>query len=63
MRITEDRDRPHWVIDRGEIELTEEELGRGGWGVVKVGNFRGLRAAAKILYNVIVSDYNRRQFS
>ena len=43
--------------------MTEEELGRGGWGVVKVANFRGLRVAAKYLHRVILSLHNRRKFS
>ena len=30
-----------WVVQREEIQFTNEELGRGGWGVVKVANFRG----------------------
>ena len=64
MRITEEREeQPHWVVRREEVELTEEVVGRGGWGVVKVGKFRGLRVAAKFLYDVIVSDYNRQQFT
>ena len=64
MRIAEGREeQPHWVVRREEVELTEEVLGRGGWGEVKVANFCGLRVAAKFLYKVILSDYNRRQFS
>ena len=56
-------EQPHWIVTREEVELTEEVLGRGGWGEVKVANFRGLQVAAKFLYNVILSDYNRRQFT
>ena len=64
MRIAEGREeQPHWVVRREEVELTEEVLGRGGWGEVKVAKFRGLQVAAKFLYRVILSDYNRRQFS
>ena len=48
---------------RDEIDMTEEELGRGGWGVVKVAYFRGLRVAAKCLHRVLISHYNRRKFS
>ena len=62
--IAEGREeQPHWVVRREEVELTEEVLGRGGWAEVKVANFRGLQVAAKFLYRVILSDYNRRQFS
>ena len=64
MSIGEEREeQPHWIVTREEVELTEEVLGRGGWGEVKVANFRGLQVAAKFLYNVILSDYNRRQFT
>ena len=64
MEITEvSEEQPHWVVRREEVELTEEVLGRGGWGEVRVAKFRGLKMAAKLLYDVIVSDYNRRQFT
>ena len=63
MSIAEGREeQPHWVVRREEVELTEEVVGRGGWGEVRVAMFRGLRVAAKFLYDVILSDYNRRQF-
>ena len=40
MRIAEWREeQPYWVVRREEVELTEEVLGRGGWGEVKVANF------------------------
>ena len=64
MRIAEGREeQPHWVVRREEVELTEEVLGRGGWGEVKAAKFRGLQVAAKFLYEVIISDYNRQLFS
>ena len=54
----------HWLIQRREIELTEEEKGRGGWAVVKVANFRGTRVAAKCFYQqILVSRYNRQLFN
>ena len=54
---------PFWVVGREEIELQEEEeLGRGGWAVVRVAKFRGARVAAKCLYGEIASDYNRELF-
>ena len=64
MSIAEGREeQPHWVVRREEVELTEEVLGRGGWGVVKVARFHGLRVAAKVLYNVIISEYNQELFT
>jgi hypothetical protein len=54
---------PHWVVQRGEIQLTEEQLGSGGWAVVKVAVFRGQRVAAKCLHNQIISAHNVRLFT
>ena len=51
-----------WIVHREEIQLTNQELGRGGWAIVRVGKFRGLRVAAKCLHTLIVSDYNRQLF-
>ena len=53
----------HWVIDKDEVTLTKEELGRGSYAVVTVGIFRGLRVAVKSLHNIIISDYNLGIFS
>ena len=69
-RMTEQRsqrpeargDDQFWVVNREEIQLTDQELGRGGWAVVRVAKFRGLRVAAKCLHNLIVSDYNQQLF-
>ena len=51
-----------WVVNREDIQLTDQELGRGGWAVVRVAKFRGLQVAAKCLHTLIVSDYNRQLF-
>ena len=53
----------HWVINKDEVILTREELGRGSYATVNVGTFRGLRVAVKSLHNVIISDYNLALFS
>ena len=52
-----------WLVHRDEINLTEEELGRGGWGVVKVATFRGARIAAKCLYGALNYGYWQNVFS
>ena len=57
------RDTPHWVIQREEVEVTEEVLGKGGWGEVKVGLFRGTRVAVKRLHQEIVSEFYLELFS
>ena len=54
---------PRWAVQRNEIELTDEILGRGGWAEVKAARFRGNRVAAKIMHATIVSDYNRTRFT
>ena len=53
----------HWVINKDEVALTNEELGRGSYAVVTVGIFRGLRVAVKSLHTIIISDYNLALFS
>ena len=53
----------HWVINKDEVTLTKEELGRGSYAVVTVGIFRGLRVAVKSLHTIIISDYNLGIFS
>ena len=64
MRFDDGREeQPHWVVRREEVELTEEVVGRGGWGEVKVAKFRGIRVAAKVLHNMIISEYNLQLFS
>ena len=51
-----------WAVDRAEIQVTEEELGRGSWATVSVATFRGARVAAKVIHNQIVSPHNIRLF-
>ena len=52
-----------WIISREEIHMTEQILGRGGWGEVKVATFRGLHVAAKCLHELIISQYNISVFA
>ena len=62
-QLQELQDQSNKVVRREEIEITEEILGRGGWGEVKVAKFRGLRVAAKCLHEVILSPYNISVFT
>ena len=57
------RDNPPWLIEREEVVMTEEVLGSGGWGEVKVGIFRGTRVAVKSLHQLIVSEHYLQLFS
>ena len=52
-----------WVVERDEVTLTNEKLGGGAYGEVRVAIFRGTRVAAKCLHQLIVSDYNRGVFT
>ena len=64
-REAEDRARQletQWVVEREEIQLTEQELGRGGWATVSVALFRGVRVAAKCIHRQIASPRNIQLF-
>ena len=54
---------PHWVVGREEVIMTQEALGKGSYGKVKVAVFRGLRVAAKTLHKIIIAEYTRDLFS
>ena len=51
-----------WIIQREEIVLSEKSLGRGAWGEVREGEFRGCKVAVKEIHELILSDHNRRLF-
>ena len=53
---------PSWLVKKSDIVLTDKELGRGGWGVVKVASYCGLEVAAKLLRGAILSPYNEQLF-
>lgn len=51
-----------WIVKREEVELTGPEIGRGGWGTVTVGKFRGIEVAVKRMHRQIVSQHNKERF-
>ena len=53
---------PDWVISRGEIQLTDKLLGRGGWGSVVEGKYCGCAVAVKKIHELILSPHNRNLF-
>ena len=61
--VQESQNESTWIISREEIHMTEQILGKGGWGEVKVATFRGLRVAAKCLHELIISQYNISVFA
>ena len=53
---------PDWVIPRDQIQLTDKCLGKGGWGSVIEDKYCGCAVAVKQMYELILSDHNRRLF-
>ena len=51
-----------WVISRDEVQMTGECLGKGGWGKVVLGTFRGCKVAVKHIHEPILSPHNRQLF-
>jgi len=51
-----------WIIQREEVLLSDIVLGRGGWGSVHQGTFRGCQVAVKEIHELILSPHNRRLF-
>ena len=52
----------HWIVRSEEVEMTGPELGRGGWAIVSVAMFRGMRVAAKTIHRQIISHHNIQLF-
>ncbi|XP_011409017.1 PREDICTED: dual specificity protein kinase shkE-like, partial [Amphimedon queenslandica] len=46
----------NWKVSHTEVSLSKKELGRGGWGVIWIGEFRGQRVAVKQMHELIKSD-------
>ena len=44
-----------WKVNYKEVTLTKQELGRGGWGVIWIAEFRGQKVAVKQMHELIVS--------
>ena len=63
-KISEQRrqERCDWVISRDEIQISENCLGRGGWGSVNEGTYCGCTVAVKQIHDMILSPHNRLLF-
>ena len=61
--LREEKSCRDWTIPCDEIVISENELGRGSWGWVKEGTFRGTKVAVKQMHEIIVSPHNRRSLS
>ena len=62
LRKCEDELKSQWTVERKEIQLTDTEIGRGGWATVREAIFRGTRVAAKFIHNQIICPYNIQLF-
>ncbi|XP_022796814.1 probable serine/threonine-protein kinase DDB_G0271682 [Stylophora pistillata] len=51
-----------WVISRNEIILTDQNLGKGAWGKVLLGRFRGCKVAVKQIHGLIRSSSFKSTF-
>lgn len=51
-----------WILLREEVTLGRKVLGKGAWGIVNEGMFRGCKVAVKKIHDLILSDLNRRLF-
>ena len=54
---------PSWSIDPSQLTVTDEELGKGAYGEVKVGLYCGGQVAVKQLHQIIISPYFSKQFN
>ena len=46
-----------WKVNYKEVTLTKQELGRGGWGMIWIGEFRCQKVAVKQMHQSIVSAH------
>ena len=51
-----------WIVQRNEIEMTDELIKSGTCSDIKVAIFRDTRVAAKCLHHITVSRYNKDTF-
>ena len=52
-----------WAISTDNIIVTDKILGKGALGEVKLVHFCGLKTAAKVFHDVIISEYNISVFA
>ena len=54
---------PSWKIESSQLTVTDEKLGMGAYGEVRVGMYCGGQVAVKQLHEVIISPYVSKQFN
>ena len=55
-----EEEKHNFMVEKGSVVVSDEVLGKGGWGVVYAGDFHGTRVAVKEFHEVILSSYNIR---
>ena len=45
-----------WKVSHREVTFTDEQLGRGAWGAIRVAMFRKQRVAVKQMHELIIDD-------
>ena len=45
-----------WKVGHREVTFTDEQLGRGAWGAIRVAMFREQRVAVKQMHEIIIDD-------
>ena len=56
-KLGNDSDISFWLVSHDEVHSSGQLLGKGGWGSVAVGSFRGQSVAVKELHSSIRSPY------
>ena len=56
-KLGDDSDISFWLVSHSEVNFTRQELGRGSYGSVAKGSFRGQSVAVKELHSSIISPY------
>ena len=51
-----------WIISRNEVQVTDKNLGSGGWGTVYEGRYCGCAVAVKRIHEEIASPYRLKIF-
>lgn len=52
----------YWIVERSELFVTDEMMEKGGWGEVKVAEFRGTNVCAKYPNQAIWSKHHHELF-
>ena len=60
--VRQTRQTPDWIIQREEVVLSGNTLGRGAWGEVLEGSFRSCKVAVKKIHDLILSDHIQSLF-